>query len=169
MQAELLVLRLIHVLGGIFWVGSGLFTTFFLFPVLTQSGPAAAAIMTGLQRRRMMVVLPVNAIVTMLAGIRLMQITSGGFSRAYFASPMGKTYAVAGIAAIVSFLMGVIVARPGALRLTRLTQMAASGEQDREKLAAEIRAVQRRIAIASMIAMVLLLLSAAGMAVARYL
>ena len=169
MQAELLVLRLIHVLGGIFWVGSGLFTAFFLFPVLTQSGPAAAAIMTGLQRRRMMVILPVNAIVTMLAGIRLMQITSGGFSRAYLETPMGKTYAVAGIAAIVSFLIGVVVARPGALRMTRLTQMAASGEQDREKLSAEIRAVQQRIKIASMVAMVLLLLSAAGMAVARYL
>ena len=105
----------------------------------------------------------------MLAGIRLMQITSGGFSRAYFATPMGKTYALAAIAAIVSFFMGDIVARPGALRLTRLTQMAASGEQDREKLAAEIRAAQRRVAIASTIAIVLLLLSAAGMAVARYL
>ena len=169
MQAELLVLRLIHVIGGIFWVGSGLFTSFFLFPVLTQSGPAAAAIMTGLQRRKMMVILPINAIVTMLAGIRLMQITSGGLSRAYFASPMGKTYAVAGMAAILSFLMGIIIARPGTLRLTRLTQMAASGEQDREKLAAEMRAVQQRIKIASLIAMVLLLLSAAGMAVARYL
>jgi uncharacterized membrane protein len=169
MQAELLVLRLIHVIGGIFWVGSGLFTSFFLFPVLTQSGPAAAAIMTGLQRRKMMVILPINAIITMLAGLRLMQITSGGFSRAYFASPMGKTYVVAGMAAILSFLMGIIIARPGTLRLTRLTQMAASGEQDREKLAAEMRAVQQRIKIASLIAMVLLLLSAAGMAVARYL
>ena len=73
------------------------------------------------------------------------------------------------MAAILSFLMGIIIARPGTLRLTRLTQMAASGEQDREKLAAEMRAVQQRIKIASLIAMVLLLLSAAGMAVARYL
>jgi uncharacterized membrane protein len=169
MHAELLVLRLIHILGGIFWVGSGLFTSLFLFPVLSQSGPAASQILAGLQRRRFMTILPINAIITMLAGVRLMQITSGGFSRAYFASPMGKTYALAAIAAILSFLVGVIIGRPGALRMTRLTQMAASGEQDREKLAAEMRAVQRRVAIAATVAMVLLLLSAAGMAIARYL
>jgi uncharacterized membrane protein len=169
MHAELLVLRLIHVLGGVFWVGSGMFTAFFLMPALKESGPAAAQVLAGLQRRRMMVILPVNAIVTMLAGIRLMQITSGGFARDYLTTPIGKTYTVSAILAIVSFLLGVIVARPGALRLTRLTQMSASGEMDRAKLKAEMEAVQRRMAVATMFALTLLLLSAAGMAVARYM
>ena len=169
MHAELLVLRLIHVLGGVFWVGSGMFTAFFLMPALKESGPAAAQVLAGLQRRRMMVILPVNAIVTMLAGIRLMQITSGGFARDYFTTPMGKTYAVSAILAIVSLLLGLVVARPGALRLTRLTQMSASGEMDRAKLKAEMEAVQRRMAVVTMVALTLLLLSAAGMAVARYM
>jgi uncharacterized membrane protein len=169
MHAELLVLRLIHVLGGVFWVGSGMFTAFFLMPALKDSGPAAAQVLAGLQRRRMIVILPVNAIVTMLAGVRLMQITSGGFARDYFTTPMGTTYAVSAILAIVSFLLGIIVARRGALRLTRLTQMAASGEMDRAKLKAEMEAVQRRMAVATTVSLTLLLLSAAGMAVARYM
>ena len=42
MIAEILVLRLVHVLGGMFWVGSGLFSTFFLLPALAGAGPAAA-------------------------------------------------------------------------------------------------------------------------------
>ena len=37
MQGELLVLRLVHVLGGIFWVGSALFMAIFLFPALASA------------------------------------------------------------------------------------------------------------------------------------
>jgi uncharacterized membrane protein len=169
MQAELLVLRLVHVLGGIFWVGSGLFTSFFLLPSLTQVGPAAGPVMMQLQKRKLFVTLPIVAIVTMLSGLRLMAIISGGFSRDYFATTMGKTYAVSGIAAIVAFLLSLIVARPAAIRAASLSQLSASDGASKERIAAELRALQRRAARSSVLAVALLLLSAAGMAIARYL
>ena len=53
MKAELLTLRLIHILGGIFWVGSMVFTTFFLAPVLRSSPAMAGQVMAGLQKRRL--------------------------------------------------------------------------------------------------------------------
>ena len=84
MEAELIVLRLIHVLGGIFWVGSALFTAIYLVPSLAQAGPAAGQVMGALQRRRLFIVLPTVAVLTVLSGIRLMQLTSDGFSAAYF-------------------------------------------------------------------------------------
>jgi uncharacterized membrane protein len=169
MQAELLLLRLVHILGGIFWVGSGLFMAFFLLPVLGQAGPAAAPVMVGLQKRRMMIITPTVALLTILSGIRLLAITSSGFSREYFALASGKTYAVSGILAIVSLLLGVIVSRPAAMRMMQLSRMVASAETDRQRLGDEIRKLQRRAASSSTIAIALLLLSAAGMAVARYL
>jgi hypothetical protein len=169
MQAELLLLRLIHILGGIFWVGSGLFNAIFLLPVLGQAGAAAGPVMVGLQKRRMTTVLPIVALLTILSGIRLMAITSSGFSREYFALPSGKVYAVSGILAIVSLLLGLIVSRPAAMRMMELSRMAASAETDRQRLGAEIRALQRRAAYSGTIAIVLILLSAAGMAIARYL
>jgi hypothetical protein len=169
MQAELLLLRLIHIIGGIFWVGSGLFNAIFLLPVLGQVGPAAAPVMVALQKRRMTTVLPIVALLTILSGIRLMMITSSGFSRSYFAMPSGKTYAVSGLLAVVSLLLGVIVSRPAAMRMMELSRMAASAETDRQRLGAEIRSLQRRAAYSSSIAIALILLSAAGMAVARYL
>jgi uncharacterized membrane protein len=169
MQAELLLLRLIHILGGIFWVGSGLFTAIFLLPVLAKAGPSAAHVATGLQKRRLMLVLPITALLTMASGARLMAITSNGFSRDYFTLASGKMYAVSAIAAIVAFLLSVIVSRPAAARMAELSHMAASGETDRQRLNAEIQRLQRRTAFSSTIAVVLLVLSAAGMAVARYL
>ena len=37
MKAELLTLRVIHIVGGIFWVGSMLYTTFFLAPAVCEA------------------------------------------------------------------------------------------------------------------------------------
>jgi hypothetical protein len=169
MQAELLVLRLVHVMGGIFWVGSGMFTTFFLLPSLGQVGPSAGQVMMQLQKRKLFVILPTVAVLTMLSGVRLMAIVSGGFSRAYFAAPMGKMYAVSGIAAIVAFLLSLIVARPASVRVANLSQLLASDGASKERIAAELRALQRRAARSSVMATALLLFAAAGMAVARYL
>ena len=43
-MAELIVLRLIHVLGGIFWIGTMLYNTFFLVPVFTAAGPQVSIV-----------------------------------------------------------------------------------------------------------------------------
>lgn len=78
MNPEIMVLRLVHVLGGVFWLGSGLFTAFFLMPALATAGPA----------------------------VRLMWIMSGGFSSVYFGSGAGRSFAVSGALAIIGFLAG---------------------------------------------------------------
>lgn len=169
MQGELLILRLIHVVGGIIWVGSTVFSFVFLLPAVAQAGAAGGQIMIGLQKRKMFTVLPVVAILTMLSGVRLMQIVSGGFSPSYFATPMGKGYAISGLLAIIGFLIGVTVARPGAIRLGKLQQSAVSDESSKEMIQKEIRALRSRVAMAGTTTLVLLLLSAAGMAISRYM
>jgi uncharacterized membrane protein len=171
MTAELIVLRLVHILGGIFWLGSGLFTSFFLAPTLAQAGPAAGPVMAGLQKRRLFTVLPIVALLTILSGLRLMWLTSAGFSPAYFASAPGRTYAASGGAAIVGFLLSVVVARPAAVRLGSLggAIAAASDDAARAALTAELDRLRRRSARASVLAVALVVLAGAGMAIARYL
>src|SRR5687767_8638374 len=108
MSAELLVLRIVHVLGGIFWLGSGLFTTFFLIPALGRLGPAAAGPVLGaLQQRRLFTILPVVAVLTIISGARLLQIVSGSFAPAYFASRTGQTLLWSGVAAVGAFLLSI--------------------------------------------------------------
>ena len=170
MAAELYILRLVHILGGIFWLGSGLFTTFFLMPALGRIGPAAAGpLMGALQQRRLFTVLPIVAVLTILSGVRLFQIVSAGFAPAYLASPTGKTFLWSGIAAIAAFLLSLLVARPAALRAGQLAGSIPSLPEDqRAGRAAEAERLRRRSALAGIIAMVLLVGAAAGMAVARY-
>lgn len=171
MIAEMLVLRLVHILGGMIWVGSGIFTSFFLLPTLAQAGPAAGQVIAGLQRRRLFTILPIVALLTILSGVRLMQITSAGFSPAYFASTSGRTYAWSGVAAIVGFLVSVFIARPAAMRAARIgaTMATSTDAAARASLTATLEQSRRTSSIANLLSVGLVVLAAAGMAVARYL
>ena len=169
MQGELLVLRLVHVLGGIFWVGSALFMAIFLFPALASAGPAAGQVMGAMQRRRIFVVLPVVAVLTVLSGVRLMQLTSNGFSAAYFNSPSGRVFAWGGTFAIAAFLIGMLIARPTGLKLARLSALPPSDDTaEQQHRNAERARLQRLVMVFGVVNLALLLAAAAAMATARY-
>src|SRR5262245_317989 len=51
-QAMILVLRFLHIVSGIFWVGGSLFAARFLIPSLKAAGPAAGPVLAELGKRR---------------------------------------------------------------------------------------------------------------------
>jgi len=169
MQAELIALRVVHVVGGVVWVGTMAFNAFFLGPAMASVGPAAGQIAAQLQRRKFFVFMPVVAILTILAGFRLLMIVSTNFSSDYFGQRNGMTYAIAGSIALIAFIYGLSVTRPAMARVATLAQQAASDEANREKLMAEIRATQERARNSTVVVAWLLLVTAIGMAIARYM
>jgi uncharacterized membrane protein len=169
MHTEILLLRALHIVGGVLWVGAVVFISFFLLPAMKQAGPAAGAVMQGLAQRKIFTVVPVIAIVTMLSGFRLMMIVSGGMVTSYFWSTGGRWYFLSAIPVVIAFLVGIIVGRPATMKATKLAQMATSAENEREKLMGEVRELQAKAALAMRITAILLLIGALGMAVARYL
>src|SRR6478672_1450895 len=102
-----LVLRLIHVGGGAMWVGMFAFMTFYLSPALAEVGPEGGKLMAALQRRRIMVVMPVIALLTIGSGFWLMMRVYGGPAN-LAASRMGIALNVGATAAVVAFLIGII-------------------------------------------------------------
>jgi uncharacterized membrane protein len=170
MMTELLVLRLVHILGGIFWVGNTLFYTFFLLPALATAGPAGGQIFGALQQRRLPTYMFVAALLTIFSGLRLMSLTSGNFSAAYFDTASGRGYTVSAVAAVLALLLGVFVGRPTGQRAGQLgARMANAPAEERAQLAAELAALRRRGSISGGVTTALLLIAAGGMAVARYL
>jgi uncharacterized membrane protein len=170
-QILIIGLRLIHILAGIFWVGTTLFFAFFLAPALGSAGPAAGPVMGGLQRRGMMTALPVSALLTLGSGVWLYQLVSGGSLAAFMRSPIGATFAGAGTVALLAFVLGMTVARPAALAAVRMNQELATitDEAERARRQDQLRALQRTNAVVSRVVAVMLIAAAAGMAVARYL
>src|SRR3954470_4394766 len=96
MHAEVVVLRLIHILCGIIWVGGMTVMALFIMPVLAGLGPAAGPVMAGINQRKFPVIMPIIALLTILSGLRLMNIDSVSFGSPYFQSPVGRTFATGG-------------------------------------------------------------------------
>ena len=138
MHAEFLVLRLVHILSAIVWVGSGVFTRIFLIPALSGSPAVMGQVVAGLQRRRYFVVVPIVATLTILSGLRLLWITSAGFSSGYFATGTGRTFAISAVAAIIAFVLSLGVARPAAVRAGGISGLLAATPDapERERLVA---------------------------------
>jgi len=169
MQAELIVLRLVHVLSGIIWVGTAVFMGFFLGPALSTMGPAAGQVMGGLQKRKFMIVLPTVAVLALLSGLRLMMIASGNFGPGYFQTSSGRTFAGAGALATIAFLIGIVVNRPTMVKMGQLQQSMASDPVSKDAIAAEIKKLQNRMMFAGTVVTLLLIVAAVGMAIGRYM
>jgi len=170
MRAEILVLRLIHILSAIVWLGSGIFTALFLIPALSGSPAVMGQVLAGLQRRRYFVVFPIVASLTIVSGVRLLWIASAGFAGAYFATGTGRTFAISGLAAIIAFVLSLGVARPAAVRSGAISgQLAATPDApERERLLGDLERARRRGGLATSFAVGFGILAASGMAIARY-
>jgi hypothetical protein len=166
-----LALRLVHILSGVLWVGFAAFLHFFLAPALEDAGPEAGKIMPALQRRGLTTVLPLLALGTILSGLWLYGRASGSGVASYVASPPGLALALSGVVAIAAYAVGMFVTRPAVMQAMSLIQSipAAPSAEDRERRMAEARRLRVRGDTGGRVAAILLIVAAAGMAVARYL
>jgi len=164
----LLVMRLVHILLGVFWVGTVLFTSIFLLPAARDAGAEGAKVIGGLGRR-ISAVLPAVAGLNILAGLWLFWRVSGGFQPAFMHSGTGVTFSFGGAAAIAALVIGVVVARPAMMRAGALAESAARAPAaERDAQLAEAERLRLRAGAASQVVAVLLVLAVAAMALARY-
>ena len=166
----MVVARLIHVLGGILWVGAMVFVAAFLVPAIRDTGPDGAKVMAALGRRKFMQVMPVLAILTLLSGIYLYWRVSDGFETGYMKSWPGHVYAVGGLLALLAFVLGITVTRPAMMKAMALAQSIPSApDSERPGMMARADALRTRGARMGVVIMWLLISAAALMAVGRYL
>jgi len=169
MYGELLFLRIVHILGAIIWAGTSLFVAVFLMPALGTVGPAAGPVMGALVKRKLFTVIPIVAVIVMLAGLRLMWISSNGYSAAYFATHAGTAYSVGAVCAIAAFIIFMTVSHPAIGRSMQLgQQMAQASEADKGALMAQMGAVRAKAAKAAIASALLLTLTAVAMSIGRY-
>jgi uncharacterized membrane protein len=159
----LFLLRAIHVVGGVLWVGGVVVVTFFLLPAVQALGPAAQPMMQFIMgRRKLPVYLMMLGILTTLAGVLLMMrnisLTSGTWAR----SPMGIGISVGAAAAILALVVGMTISAPTAKRLGP-PQPGAAPLTDEQRAA-----LMKRLALGSRMTFILLAISALFMATARY-
>ncbi len=167
----MVILRLLHILTGVFWAGSIFFMAFYLEPSARAAGPDAAKVMRGLQKRGLMTVLPIVALLTILSGVDLYRRLSAGFEPAWIYSRIGLTYGAGAVASIVALAIGFFVMRPATLTAGRIaiSLSAVADDAERQRLQENIRQLQGRSRNALRVAAGLLAVAVVAMAVARYM
>jgi uncharacterized membrane protein len=164
------LLRVIHIVAGVFWVGSVIFLAGILLPTLQAVGPSAGPVMEHLVRVRR---LPVRQMVAMalviLSGIALYWIDSAGFQSGWMRSGPGIVFGLGAVLGIAGGGVGMAINSPTGRRLTALTAaIEARGRPPTPEELAEMQRLQNRMRGASRLVAVLLVLATAAMAIARY-
>jgi uncharacterized membrane protein len=159
----LFLLRAIHIVGGVLWVGGVVIVAFFLLPATQTLGPAAQPVMQFIMgKRKLPVYLMALGILTTLAGLLLMMrnisLTDGMWAR----SPMGIGISIGAAAAIIALIVGMTVSAPAAKRLGPPRPGAAPLTDEQRA------ALMKRLALGGRTTFVLLSISTLFMATARY-
>lgn len=168
MEIVTIVLRLLHIIPAVFWVGAAWITTFFIEPTATEAGQEGGKflgqLMTG---RRLSVYITVAAILTVLAGWTLWILRYGVAS---LSTPTGLGFAIGGVFGLIGLAIGGAVTGPTANRMARLAvELGAAKRPPTPEQAAQLAALQSRLRTASLWSAIFASLALLLMATARYL
>jgi hypothetical protein len=167
----MVLLRVVHIVSGVIWVGSLFVVVVFVQPIAAALGPSAGPFMAELRRRRLVDVILIDALITITAGAFLYWhdwhlLPSYGD---WIGSTFGVTLTVGALLAISVIPIAALVTRPTIGRLVDLGRRAAEAGGASPELATEIAAAQRRLTIAERASLALAVLAVVAMASARYL
>ena len=96
MSPLITVLRLIHILSGVYWAGTVFFFVTFLEPTIRSLGPDGGKVMIRLFERGYLKLLPIVAVVTVLSGLWMLWILSSGFDASYMRTTVGMSLSTGG-------------------------------------------------------------------------
>ena len=166
----LLLLRVVHVLCGVLWVGAAVFLAFYIIPSVREAGPGAGPFMQKLGARRPPTYMLTLAVLTVLSGFGLYWRDSSGFqSHEWLRSGSAMVFGVGGVLGLFVLILGAAVISPAGRRMGDLAaQMQGAGGPPTPELIAEMQALQARLARSNTIAAVMLIVTTLCMAVARY-
>jgi len=162
----ILVLRLIHISSAVFWVGSAFLLTFFVAPSVRATAEAGQKFMAYLvTQARIHNVIAVSAILTVLAGIALYWLDSGGLTSAWMKSSAGIGFGIGGVAGILAFIFGAIFGKNIAALGTLFANI--QGKPTPEQIG-QLQGIQKQMATINPIHTALQIIAIICMATARY-
>ena len=167
----MVILRLIHILGGVFWVGTVFFLAWFLLPANKTTGQAGLVVMQDVMMRRKLSVYLMTAMgLTILSGLlmygRTIMITNGEWAH----TTMARVLGFGALCGIVGGGLGGSVSKATGLRMAAIGKaIQDSGQPPTESQKAEIAALQAKNEKVMRYVAILLILAVAAMASARYL
>lgn len=168
MDVWAVVLRIVHIVSGVLWVGGAGLFFFYLEPAMNRLGPDAEKFADEVVNRRKVPIYFVTfSTLTVLAGGILYW---RDFGTLLDTSPFGLALGLGGLAALLAWLGGnLLIPRTLAQLMAVGTEMKASAGPPPADLVARMQSIQERLRLIGLVDIALLLFAVAAMASARYL
>jgi uncharacterized membrane protein len=170
-SALMVLLRLIHIIAGVFWVGTVFVIAWFLLPSNKETGQAGLVVMQEvMMKRKLSVYLVITMALTILSGLtmyaRMMMITHGVWA----STMMAKVLGVGALCAIVAGGVGGSISKRTGMQMAAIgSAIKASGQPPTPAQLDEIGALQAKSQKVMGFVAILLVIALAAMASARYL
>ena len=170
MNVLMIVLRLLHIIAGVFWVGAALMLTFFISPTVGATKDAGQGFMRHFMRNtKFNLVMWASAITAVLAGAILYWLDSDGFTSAWMSSGPGIGFGVAAVFAVLGLIVGVFQNKNSNAMARLGGQIQSQGTPPSLEQAAQLQGLGKALAVGGMLNATFLILATVGMAIARYL
>lgn len=165
----MVVLRFVHIVLGVLWVGGVFALSVIVIPGMQQLGLPLDPLTKTLNHRKFSQIMMAFGGLTVLAGLTMMYILGHG-NEGFFQSHFGRTLSLGGLCAILALVIGGSVARPALAKIGKLqADLAANPPKGDDPRKAQIAALQQRIVFFSKLVVILLLVAVTCMAIARYI
>ena len=165
-----ILLRLLHILSGIFWVGAAYAMFVFLQPTAAATGREGQRFMLHLIRNRHLTdVVLGSAILTVAAGLIMIWRDSNGLDLALLSRPPVLGFAIGGTSAIIALLLFAFVGYPTTRRIIGIgSRLEAEQRPPTEGEQRSVADAQRTLRLVGLSVLVFVGIAAASMATARY-
>jgi uncharacterized membrane protein len=161
------LLRIIHIVAGVFWVGGTLIMTFFIAPTIGATAEAGQRFVGHLMNElKFSNRMSIAAGSSVLAGFILYWIDSQGFTSAWMSSGAGRGFGIGAGFALIGFVFGVLIGRTTKAMAQVGAQIQGKPSPDQMH---QLQTLRKKQATYSMIAASTLVLATIFMAIARYL
>ncbi len=168
MDITMVVLRLVHIFGGVLWVGAGMLMVFVTEPFAKSLGAEGERFLGRLlSQSKYAPFMGLAALLTTLSGVLLYWRDSGGLQAAWIGTGAGAALTIGGVAGIGAWLVGMMMNGRSGMRLAAIAK-EMGGNPPTPAQGQEIRALQARIEQGNVWTTALMIVAVIGMAVARY-
>ncbi|MGH2626133.1 MAG: hypothetical protein ACRDHY_05730 [Anaerolineales bacterium] len=171
MDWTMIVLRTLHILGGVFWAGTAFLLVSVIEPAMRDLGAEAGKFMQRLaDRGRMSVYTSAAAGINVLTGLVMYERVSGGYSEAWLMTGRGLALTFGAWAGLIAFVVGILVSGRAGRRMGELGKaLQASGQPPSADQQEEMKRLQGRISAGGRWVAILLVIAVLGMSSAQYL
>lgn len=165
----MIILRVIHIFAGAFWVGVSFFNIYFLQPTVRATGAEGSKVMQHLTRgTRFTSTVYAAATLNMLSGLIMYWVISG-FDISFLSSGYGLVLTIGAIAGLVAWLVAILVIRDVLKRMAGIgQQIQAQRSPPSPDQSAQLGALGARLMSVGQANLVFMTISLLGMSVAQY-